>query len=195
MDLSKLPKLSDSSQAPQPAAPAPDPAASESRPVDYGGYRPAAPSGIGADIWFISHCRRSSLLLFWAEAFSPGRIAANDLVPTFRTRTFSWTFKDRTPAAKSRYFDPQGFTVFTDAGMLPVRSRGALRRDRRVDRAARTPAKRALVYLAATGAHCRLRWPSTCSASTRKLMSLSPRDIFELMFRMYRSLQFCLADL
>jgi hypothetical protein len=113
MDLSKLPKLSDSSQAPQPAAPAPDPATSESRPVDYGGYRPAAPSGIGADIWF--NVIVAIILLFLGRSFFSWSVAKMT-GQTFHTNV-NWT-EGPNAGSEVAYFDLQGFTAWTDAGMF-----------------------------------------------------------------------------
>ncbi len=112
MDLSKLPKLSDSSQAPQPPPQVPEQAAPESHPVGYGGYQ-RPPASIGADIWF--NVIVAIILLFLGRSFFSWSVAKMT-GQTFHTNV-TWT-EGANAGNEVAYFDLQGLTAWTDTGMF-----------------------------------------------------------------------------
>jgi hypothetical protein len=113
MDLSKLPKLSDTkSQTPPPVVPESVPE-SRSEPVDYAQNPRYQPPGIGADIW-ISLCI-GILLCYLGGTF--GRFAVAKISHQAFHTGVNWTSgpKDGTEVD---YFDLEGFTAWSDMGVF-----------------------------------------------------------------------------
>jgi hypothetical protein len=117
MDLSKLPKLSDSSQSQPPpppmaeTAPMAETTSQEVRPAAR--YRPAPSSGVSGDVWFNVVVGMILLFLgrnflFWAMATLTGQ--------PFHTHV-NWTDGPNNGQEVS-YFDLQGFTALTETGMF-----------------------------------------------------------------------------
>jgi cytochrome c oxidase subunit IV len=113
MDISKLPKLSDTKSQTPPASP-PEPV-EESRPapIDYANNPRYQPSGIGADIW-ISLCI-GILLCYLGGTFGSFAIAKITHHP-FHTGV-NWTTGPKN-GAEVDYFDLEGFTAWSDMGVF-----------------------------------------------------------------------------
>jgi hypothetical protein len=112
MDLSKLPKLSDSSQSQPPPAPMAEAAPQETPQAAR--YRPARSNGVSADIWF--NVVVGIILLFLGRSFFSWSIATLTGHP-FHT---GWTWPADSPKAGQEvsYYELDGYTAFTDTGMF-----------------------------------------------------------------------------
>lgn len=112
MDLSKLPKLSDTkSQTPPPPPPPTDaPPPPPARPIDYG---IAQPRGIGGDIWISLII--GILLCYLGGTFA--RFAIDKITHQPFHTTVNWTSGPKA-GTEVDYFDLEGHTAWSDMGVF-----------------------------------------------------------------------------
>ena len=120
MDISKLPRMSETNKhappPPEPAAAAADagdqPARRESPPASYQSYEAARP-GVGAEVWLSLIIGLILMMVGWTFA----RWAITTLTgQTFHTNV-NWTAGPKA-GQEVEYFELQGFTAWTDAGLF-----------------------------------------------------------------------------